>query len=357
MIVDAWIVVAALAMFVYLAVAGYELGIGILMAAQRDSARRRQWAALVNTTWDGNESWFLLVAALLLAGVPGAYTVLVPTMAVPLTVMVVALITRRIAVVAMRTPMAAQRWASVLFAATSLLVAFSQGVTVTALTQTAASSPTSTDRDVFAFVSWYSIVGGLTATAVYAAAGAVWATHTAQPPVQHQARRAGTVAMPVAAALVAVTAALMPNTAVPSDWDQRLILIACATLAGTALGAGWNTKRRTTWYAATTIVAAEVAALGIIISIQLADTLPPPTHTHTATPTSALYLTLIALAPCMPIVLFLNAYTLWNFLHHARMAGASGPNAVSPLGSAPRWSSSASFELGGAGSRHRPSAR
>ena len=333
--VDAWIAIAALAMFVYVALDGYDLGIGILMVGQ-DDAGRREWTSLVNTRCDGNESWIVLVGALLLAGVPGAYDVLLPILYVPVGVTVVSLIARRVALVMMRSAsstVASGDRASLLFAAGSLLAAFSQGVAVTALAEWASWSPDGSRAADFDFLSWYSVLGGLTAIAVYAVAGAVWAAHKADAPVQEQARRMGAIVMPLAAGLVALSAGLLPTTptTLPTDWDGRLLFVGGAVLVGSTMGIGWSSKRHRAWLVAAAIVAIEVVALGIIVGLRLAEMLPRPTNSQVGEPTSALYLLLIAIAPCMPIVLFLNGYAVWRFRQKLAVSGAPPIAAVHSL--------------------------
>ena len=316
MIFDGWIAIAAFALFVYVALDGYDLGIGVLMVGQRDTAQRREWARLVNTTCDGNESWFLLVAALLLAGVPGAYKVLLPTLYVPLTVMVVSLIARKVAAVRMTSrPGVADRCALV-FAVGSFTAAFAQGVALTAIVEMLSHAGVASSRiGALDFLSWYSLLGGLTAVAVYAVAGAIWAAYKADAAVQRQARRTGALSVPVAAGLVALSAGLLPLSPnrLSAHWDGRLTLVGCAVLVGSMLGAVWGTQRRGAWLVAVTIVVAEVLTLGVICSMRLAATLPRHVHAQIAAPRSALYFVLIGVAPCMPLVLFLNGYALLNF--------------------------------------------
>jgi cytochrome bd ubiquinol oxidase subunit II len=225
------------------------------------------------------------------------------------------MIARRVALVALRSvPPASGRWSSLLFACSSLLVAFSQGVAVTAVAEWTTWTSGTSGATAFDFLSWYSVLGGVTAIAVYAVAGAVWAAHKADGPVQQQALRVGAMVMPVAAGLVALSAALLPAPpALQPGWDVRLVFVAGAVLVGSTMGVGWSSQRSRVWLVAAAIVAVEVVVLGVIVGLRLAEMLPRPTNSQIGAPTSALYYLLIAIAPCMPVVLFLNGYALWRF--------------------------------------------
>jgi cytochrome d ubiquinol oxidase subunit II len=67
---DVWMVFVILALTMYIVLDGYDLGIGVLTLFERDDQRRREMHELVAWTWDGNESWIVLLALTLWGGVP-----------------------------------------------------------------------------------------------------------------------------------------------------------------------------------------------------------------------------------------------------------------------------------------------
>jgi cytochrome d ubiquinol oxidase subunit II len=67
---DGWMIVVILAFTLYIVLDGYDLGIGVLTLFDRDDRRRREMHGLVAWLWDGNESWLVLVALTLWAGMP-----------------------------------------------------------------------------------------------------------------------------------------------------------------------------------------------------------------------------------------------------------------------------------------------
>jgi cytochrome bd ubiquinol oxidase subunit II len=69
-LVDVWMIFTGLALTMYIVLDGWDLGIGVLTLFDHDTARRRQMHELVAWLWDGNESWLVLLALTLWAGVP-----------------------------------------------------------------------------------------------------------------------------------------------------------------------------------------------------------------------------------------------------------------------------------------------
>src|SRR5580704_9118555 len=91
---DAWMIFVFLAFAMYIVLDGYDLGIGVLTLFERDDRRRREMHELVSWVWDGNESWIVLVALTLWAGVPLVIGVALPALYLVLIPMLWSLIAR-----------------------------------------------------------------------------------------------------------------------------------------------------------------------------------------------------------------------------------------------------------------------
>src|SRR5215218_1488494 len=89
---DAWMIFVGLALTMYIVLDGYDLGIGVLTLLDRDAGRRREMHELVAWTWDGNESWLVLLALTLWAGVPLVSGVALPALYLPVILMPLELI-------------------------------------------------------------------------------------------------------------------------------------------------------------------------------------------------------------------------------------------------------------------------
>ena len=92
-----WAGVIALAVFLYILLDGFDLGIGILFPFARSAAERDAMMAAIAPYWDGNETWLVLGGAGLMAAFPAAYAALMPALYLPIVLMLLALILRGVA--------------------------------------------------------------------------------------------------------------------------------------------------------------------------------------------------------------------------------------------------------------------
>jgi len=132
-----WALLIATAVFLYVCLDGFDLGIGILFPAVRGKADRDVMVNSVAPMWDGNETWLILGGGGLLAVFPVAYAVVMPALYMPVILMLLALVFRGVSF-EMRfrvdTPRA-QRWWDRAFSWGSYAAALCQGIMLGALVQ------------------------------------------------------------------------------------------------------------------------------------------------------------------------------------------------------------------------------
>src|SRR6056300_1729063 len=92
-----WAGLLALGIFIYVALDGFDLGIGLLFPWLDQTADRDTAMNTIAPVWDGNETWLILGGGGLFAAFPLAYAVVMPALYVPLTAMLVGLILRGVA--------------------------------------------------------------------------------------------------------------------------------------------------------------------------------------------------------------------------------------------------------------------
>lgn len=85
-----------LAFFLYAILDGYDLGVGILLPADSE-AQRDTMIASIGPFWDANETWLVLGAGILLIAFPGAHSLILFHLYLPVTVMIAGLILRGVA--------------------------------------------------------------------------------------------------------------------------------------------------------------------------------------------------------------------------------------------------------------------
>ena len=92
-----WAGILAFAVFAYVAMDGFDLGIGILFPALAKGNDRNAAVNSIAPVWDGNETWLVLGGGGLLAAFPLAYAIIMPAVYVPVILMLLGLVFRGVA--------------------------------------------------------------------------------------------------------------------------------------------------------------------------------------------------------------------------------------------------------------------
>lgn len=92
-----WAVILAFAIFAYIVLDGFDLGIGIIYPFLTKKVDRDMAMNSVAPIWDGNETWLILGGGGLFAAFPLAYSIILPALYAPLTAMLIGLILRGVA--------------------------------------------------------------------------------------------------------------------------------------------------------------------------------------------------------------------------------------------------------------------
>ena len=93
----AWAGLLAAAVFIYVALDGFDLGVGILYPLFPEKRDRDTMMNSLAPVWDGNETWLILGGGGLFAAFPMAYAILMPALYVPVLAMLLALVFRGVA--------------------------------------------------------------------------------------------------------------------------------------------------------------------------------------------------------------------------------------------------------------------
>jgi cytochrome d ubiquinol oxidase subunit II len=90
-------VLMAAAILAYVVLDGFDLGIGILLAATAEEAERDRMVASIGPFWDANETWLVLGIGLLLVAFPAAHGVILTALYLPVALMLAGLTLRGVA--------------------------------------------------------------------------------------------------------------------------------------------------------------------------------------------------------------------------------------------------------------------
>jgi cytochrome d ubiquinol oxidase subunit II len=321
---DGWMIVVILAFTMYIVLDGYDLGIGVLTLFERDERRRRDMFGLVAWLWDGNESWLVLIALTLWAGMPLAAGIALPALYIALVPMLWSLIARGVSLV-----MIDQRagWPPLLgrvFAISSLLVGFCQGAAFGGLVAGLSAHGGSFAGGPFEFLHHgYAVLTGVTAVALYVLAGCAWVYLKSDGETQLRAARVGRVAVVLLAAGTAASWLLVP-VAGSTTLDPGAAARLPVCIAGTAvLAAGlvfalrsFSDPRARRSGRAPVFATLAVYAGGLLLAggLLYPRLVPPDITVHAAaSPHTALLFMTIATGALIPLILTYQAYGYWVF--------------------------------------------
>ena len=169
-----WAGIIAFAVFMYVLMDGFDLGVGILFPwAPRDRDRDLMMNS-VAPIWDGNETWLVLGGGGLLAAFPLAYAIILPALYLPLLVMLIALIFRGVAFEFRFKANTSRHWWDKAFHFGSLIATFAQGVSLGAFIQGFEVSGRDYAGGALDWLSPFSLLTGCGLVAGYALLGAGW---------------------------------------------------------------------------------------------------------------------------------------------------------------------------------------
>ena len=183
-----WALIIFVAVFVYVVLDGFDLGIGILFRRFQVGDDRDTAMNSVAPVWDGNETWLVLGGGGLLAAFPLAYGLIFSALYAPIIAMLLALVFRGVAFeFRWRDPAHRGFW-DLAFTGGSLLAAVSQGVVLGALLQGVAILDRAYAGGWWDWLSPFSLFTGVSVAIAYALLGATWLVMKTEGRLQRQAR-------------------------------------------------------------------------------------------------------------------------------------------------------------------------
>jgi cytochrome bd ubiquinol oxidase subunit II len=322
---DVWMLFVGLALTMYIVLDGYDLGIGVLSLFDRDPRRRREMHELVAWTWDGNESWLVLLALTLWAGVPLVTGIALPALYVPVILMLFALIARGIALELIEHH---DGWNPVwgrLFGIGSLVAGFCQGAAFGGLVAGFNVHGDTFAGGTFTFLHHgYAVLTGLTAVSLYVVAGCAFLYLKSDGETQRRAARVGRVAVVAlgvgTVASWSLASSAGPLTLHPGAAARLPIWIVGAVLLAAGLAFALRSFRSDPpgGRADRAPVLATLAVYGgglVVAAGLLYPTLVPPGITvhDAASPHSSLLFLMVGVGLVIPVIFTYQAYGYWVF--------------------------------------------
>ena len=322
---DVWMIAVALSLTLYIVLDGYDLGIGILTLFERNTGRRREMHELVAWVWDGNESWLVLLALTLWAGVPLVTGTALPALYILLFPMLWGLIGRGVALELIDQHDGWHRLWGPVFSVGSLLVAFCQGAAFGGLVAGLPVHGSEFAGGPFTCLHHgYAVLTGLTAVVLYVLAGSAWLYLKTGGETQRRAARSGRLAVLLLAAGTAAAWLLAPvagSLTLDPDTAARLpvwLAGACVLAAGLAFAFySFQPRPRDARFERRPALAALAVYGGglLVVGGLLYPTLVPPSvtvHSAASPHTTLLFLT-IGVGIVIPVILAYQAFSYWVF--------------------------------------------
>ena len=186
-IATVWAFIIAFAVFVYVVMDGFDLGLGILFPLFPAKGDRDTIMNTVAPVWDGNETWLVLGGGGMMAAFPLAYAVLMPALYTPVIAMLIGLIFRGVAFeFRWRVKSERNRW-DLAFAGGSWLATLAQGVALGAILQGVHVEERHYAGGWWDWLTPFSILTGVSLAIGYALLGATWLVLKTEGPLRDRA--------------------------------------------------------------------------------------------------------------------------------------------------------------------------
>lgn len=215
-----WFGLIGTALFLYVLLDGFDLGVGILFPFAPSHESRDRMMNSIAPFWDGNETWLVLSGGGLFAAFPLAYAILMPALYMPVIIMLLGLIFRG---VAFEFRFKAERSRPVwdyAFHFGSIAAAFMQGMIIGAFVQGFRVEGRSFAGHPFDWLSAYSFMTGVGLLFGYALLGAAWLVMKTDGSTQIWARKCASYVLGYVGLFLGIVSISMPlmNADVKALW-------------------------------------------------------------------------------------------------------------------------------------------
>ena len=324
-----WAFIIAFAVFAYVVMDGFDLGIGILFWRLQPGPHRDAAMNSVAPVWDGNETWLVLGGGGLLAAFPLAYAIVLPALYAPLVAMLLALVFRGVAFeFRWRDPGHRRLW-DLSFTLGSLTAALAQGVALGALLQGIPVEGRAYAGGWWDWLTPFSLLTGLSLIAGYMLLGSTWLIMKTEGGAYETGRRFASYCAP--ALLIAIAAVSLATPFLQADYFARWFAfpnwlylsvapISVLLLAVVLVKSLQREHSAVPFLASLGLFLVSFAGLGVSFYPHIVP--PALTISAAAAPRESLAFLSVGAFVLIPIILCYTAYSYWVF--RGKVADADG---------------------------------
>jgi cytochrome bd ubiquinol oxidase subunit II len=315
----AWTAIVGFAVFMYVLMDGFDLGLGILFPWAPTHQDRDVMMNTVAPIWDFNETWLILGAAGVFAAFPLAYAVLLPALYLPLLIMLIALVFRGVAFEFRFKAETSRHLWDKSFHYGSLLATFSQGVVLGAFVQGVRVEGRQYAGGMLDWLTPFSLMCGVALVFGYALLGATWLVWRTGGGLQAWARRMSRLMLLAVILFVGIVSLWTPllNEAIAARWFTmpNLVLLSPVPLvtAGLALWLWRASAKREVLPFALAIGLFTLSYLGLAISLWPMLIPPDISIWQAASPPETQTFLLVGMSFLLPTLVAYTIYCYWVF--------------------------------------------
>jgi cytochrome d ubiquinol oxidase subunit II len=320
-----WALIIFFAVFMYVLLDGFDLGIGLLFPFTPKKRDRDTMMNTVAPVWDGNETWLVLGGEGLLAAFPVAYSIILSGLYLPLTFMLIGLVFRGVAFEFRFKAKEHERhlWDKA-FIGGSVVASFFQGVSLGAFLDGIAVSGRSYAGGPLDWIAPFPLLAGFGVMIAYTLLGATWLVMKTEGDLH---ARMVQVARPCALVLLLAIVVIsiwtpLRDPAVAQRWFTFpnivflapvpvLVLVFITLLLRSLKGAENKPPLRVPFVAALALIF--LGYSGMAISIWPHIVPPAISIWEAASPPSSQGFALVGTLFILPIILMYTAWSYWVF--------------------------------------------
>jgi cytochrome d ubiquinol oxidase subunit II len=337
-----WFIAIAALWIGYLLLEGFDLGVGMLLLfSTRSDKQRRLMLNAIGPVWDGNEVWLITAGAATFAAFPFWYASLFSALYIPLTIVLVSLIFRAVAIEyrGKGSSDTWRMWWDRALGLGSLGSAFGIGAAL-ALTTTGLPIDANGDRvgGAFAWFTPYAVLGGLAVVGFSLVHASAFLGLKTDGDVRVRARTFLVRWSPIALLpIVGWVLAVQFQNGSPITWALVVVAVIAVVFAWISARAG--REGRAFAGIAAFLLAGASSIFAAVYPIVLPSTLDPAfnlTISNAASGEYTLGVMSVVAAFGLPLVLVYQGYTYWVFRnrlseHHLPEAHVVKPAVAPPV--------------------------
>jgi cytochrome d ubiquinol oxidase subunit II len=318
--VPIWTLILGMAVFFYVLLDGFDLGVGILYGLAPDTASRNTIMNSIAPIWDGNETWLVFGGLGLFAAFPVAFAVIIPAAYFPILVMLLSLVFRGVAFEFRFRDAEHKTFWDHAFNYGSAIATFAQGIVLGSFIQGYEVNGRQFAGSSLAFLTPFSLMTGLALLFGYGLLGAGWLILKTEGDIQAAARRHGRICLIGVLAAIAVVSIWTP-VASPMvaarwfSWPNILILAPVPIATAAAALMTWRAlgSRAETMPFAGAVLLFVLSFIGIAISLYPMIVPYHFTLWEAASSERTQAFLLVGTLALLPVILMYTGWSYWVF--------------------------------------------